>query len=74
MKLDDKEWRIESDLRTMREYAEICADPKRKKAALKLAGKEAEQMYSIASGPDKREMSDSDKGARKAMDEALENE
>jgi len=40
----DKKWKIESDLRSLREAAEIVDDPKRFKAAMKLAEEQQDDM------------------------------
>jgi len=41
---EDKKWKIESDLRSLREAAEVVDDPKRFKAAMALANEQQEDM------------------------------
>lgn len=50
---DDAKWRAESDLNTLTQAIEIRKDPKRMKAASKLAKEKVAEMASIAnSGKD----------------------
>lgn len=49
---DDKEWRAESDMRTLAEAEEIRKDPKRLKAAQAKAREKIEELKSLA--PEKK--------------------
>lgn len=49
---DDKEWRAESDMRTLAEAEEIRKDPKRLKAAQAKAIEKIEELKSLA--PEKK--------------------
>lgn len=44
----DKQWQAEEDARTMARYQEIMSDSKRKKAAIKEAGKVAKDLETRA--------------------------
>lgn len=49
---DDKEWRAESDMRTLAEAEEIRKDPKRLKAAQAKAREKIEELKNLA--PEKK--------------------
>jgi hypothetical protein len=46
-KAQEAEWRAESDLHTLRQYREICKDPKRLKAVKELAKKRVEESANV---------------------------
>jgi hypothetical protein len=45
---EEEQWRIESDLRTLKEAMEIISDKKRLKAAQDLAANESESLKKVA--------------------------